>query len=122
MSEKKRKVFTSAFKAKVALDALREQKTINQLTQDHNVHATQIGQWRKELQDKSSTVFDATRGPKPSETDVLEKLYAQIGRLKVEVDWLKKKLGMIGAPVFKENMAAPLGINACCPKNSILNP
>jgi transposase len=94
MSEKKRKVFSSSFKAKVAIDALREQKTVNQLAQDHGIHASQIGVWKKELLAKSAAVFDTARGPKPSETDDLEKLYAQIGRLKVEVDWLKKKLGM----------------------------
>ena len=94
MSEKKRKVFSSAFKAKVALEAIREQKTINQLAQDYGIHATQIGIWKKELLNKSSVLFDTARGPKASETEDLEALYAQIGRLKVELDWLKKKQGM----------------------------
>lgn len=94
MSEKKRKVFTSAFKAKVALEALREQKTSNQLAQEFSVHTAQVALWKKELLEKSSTLFDAARGPKPSELEDTEKLYAQIGRLKVELDFLKKRQGM----------------------------
>ncbi|MDQ6981646.1 MAG: transposase [Mariprofundus sp.] len=95
MSKAKRKNFTSEFKAKVAIEALRGIHTVNEIGQERGVHPTQVGTWKKSLQDQASTLFDAKRGPKridPSSTP--ERLYAEIGRLKMELDWLKKKSGI----------------------------
>lgn len=95
MSEaKKRKVHTPEFKAKVGLEALRGMKTINEIGQDHGVHPVQIGLWKKEIQEQAKTLFEGKRGPRPmAEHKEPERLYSEIGRLKVELDWLKKSPG-----------------------------
>ena len=94
MSEKKRKVFSGEFKAKVALEAVRGVKTVNEIAQDFGVHPTQVGQWKRELQEQAGSLFDAKRGPEPvDESASPERLYSEIGRLKMELDCLKKKSG-----------------------------
>lgn len=96
MSESKRKIFSGSQKAKVALAALKGDKTINELAQESGVHPTQINQWKKELQERAAELFETKRGPKPvDEQSDPEKLYAKIGQLNVELDWLKKKSGII---------------------------
>lgn len=95
MSETKRKNFTGDFKAKVALEAIRGVKTVNEIGQEFGIHPTQVGLWKKELQDQAPSMFDAKRGPKavdPSSSS--DRLYSEIGRLKMELDWLKKKSGI----------------------------
>jgi len=95
MSETKRKNFSGEFKAKVALEAIRGIKTVNQIGQEFGVHPTQVGMWKKELQEQASGLFDAKRGPKPADPSASpERLYSEIGRLKMELDWLKKKSGI----------------------------
>ena len=96
MSEsKKRKVHLPEFKAKVGLEALRGVKTINEIGQEYGVHPVQVSQWKKEIQDQARTLFVGKRGPQPvaahSEPD---QLYGEIGRLEMELDWLKKKSGI----------------------------
>lgn len=96
MSEKKRKSFSSEFKAKVALEAIQGIKTLNEIGQEFGVHPVQVGKWKKELQEQASSLFDAKRGPKPVDPSAdPEKLYTEIGRLKVELDWLKKSQGSL---------------------------
>ena len=95
MSETKRKNFSSEFRAKVALEAIRGIKTVNEIGQEFGVHPTQVGLWKKELQEQAFSVFDAKRGPKPADPSAsTERLYSEIGRLKMELDWLKKKSGI----------------------------
>ena len=95
MSERKRKNFTSQYTTKVALEAVRGVKTVNEIAQEFGVHPTQVGQWKKELQESASGVFDTKRGPKPVDlSSSQDRLYSEIGRLKMELDWLKKKLGI----------------------------
>lgn len=66
MSESKRRVaHTPEFKAKVGLEALRGVKTINEIGQDYGVHPTQVGLWKKEIQEQAKTLFEGKRGPKP---------------------------------------------------------
>ena len=96
MSEiRKRKVHTPEYKAKVGLEALRSGKTINQIGQEFDVHPVQVGLWKKAIQEQAKTLFQGKRGPQPvdaqSEPD---RLYSEIGRIKMELDWLKKKSGM----------------------------
>ena len=96
MSEaKKRKSHSSEFKAKVGLEALGGVKTINEIGQEYGVHPVQVGQWKKAIQEQAKTLFENKRGPKSvpayREPDLL---YSEIGKLKVELDWLKKKSGM----------------------------
>ncbi len=95
MSGSKRKIFTSAEKAKVALAAVKGLKTINEIAQEYGVHPTQVNQWKKELLDNVSSLFERKRGPKPinPQSDP-ERLYAKIGQLNMELDWLKKKSGL----------------------------
>ena len=66
MSESKRKVFTGAQKAKVALAAVKGLKTINEIAQEFSVHPTQVNQWKKELMDNAGSLFEGKRGPKPT--------------------------------------------------------
>jgi transposase-like protein len=92
---KKRKVHTPEFKAKVGLEALREVRTINEIGQDFCVHPVTVGQWKKEIQENAKRLFEGKRGPKPiAPYREPEVLYGEIGKLKVELDWLKKKSGI----------------------------
>ena len=93
MSEsKKRKSYSAEFKAKVALEAVRGVKTIGQA---YEVHPVMVGQWKKEMLEGASSLFEGKRGPKPQgAAQDEERLYSEIGRLKIELDWLKKKSGL----------------------------
>jgi transposase len=94
MIEKQRNSFTSQFKAKVALEAIRGEKTLNELAKEFGVHPTQVGQWKRELQENAAGLFEVKRGPKAVDPAAdPEKLYTEIGRLKVQLDWLKNKRG-----------------------------
>ena len=95
MSEKNRKSFTSHHKAKVALESIRGTRTVNELAQEFSVHPTQVGQWKKELIAQAPSIFETKRGPKTVDPSASpERLYSEIGRLKMELDWLKKKSGI----------------------------
>ena len=95
MGEARRKSYTAAFKAKVGLEAIRGVKTINEIGQEYGVHPAQVGQWKREIQEQAQSLFEKKRGPKPVEgPGDTERLYSEIGRLKVELDWLKKKSGL----------------------------
>ncbi len=93
----KRKTFSKEFKAKVALEAIKGQLTANEIASEYEVHTTQVNAWKKQLLSQASELF--SRGPDKQQVDhdhESGKLYEQIGRLKVEVDWLKKKTGHLG--------------------------
>ena len=63
MSEKKRKVFSAQHKAKVAIEAIRGVKTVNEIAQQFEVHPAQVGQWKRELQEQAVGLFEGKRGP-----------------------------------------------------------
>jgi transposase len=87
-----RKNHNGAFKAKVALEAVKGEKTLAQLSSEFGVHANQIGQWRKQLLNELPSLFANRRTKYDKEQEALiSELYRQIGQLKVELDWLKKK-------------------------------
>lgn len=89
-----RKRFKADFKAKVALEALKEIKTINQLAQEFSLHPNQISLWKKELLTRAEEIFETIKDKEKERTEELvPKLYQEIGQLKVELDWLKKKVG-----------------------------
>jgi len=95
MSERKRKNFTSQHKTKVALEAIRGIKTANEIGQEFGVHPTQVGEWKRELLAQAPGIFETKRGPKTADPSANpERLYSEIGRLKMELDWLKKKSGI----------------------------
>ncbi len=96
MTEKKKRIVHSPeFKAKVGLEALKGVNTINEIGQVHGVHPVQVGQWKKAIQEEAKRLFEGKRGPKPVvEHQEPERLYSEIGRLKMELDWLKKKSGI----------------------------
>lgn len=90
----KRKNFSSAFKAKVAIEAVKGQQTVNQIASEFEVHPTQVNAWKKLLLEESADIFSKGRQQVTENSEEeKDKLYSQIGRLKVEVDWLKKKTG-----------------------------
>ena len=95
MSEsKKRRVHSAEFKAKVGLEAVRGVKTVTEIAQEYGVHPVLVSQWKKEILENADALFDVKRGPKPvDESSPEDKLYSEIGKLKMQVDWLKKKLG-----------------------------
>ena len=92
----KRKSHTRAFKAQVALAAVRGDRTVNELAAQFGVHPTLIHAWKKQLLAGAEAVFASgakTVGPPEDKT---AELYEQIGRLKVELDWVKKKAAALG--------------------------
>jgi len=95
MAKQKRNTHSPEFKAKVALEAVRGVQTVNEIAQQYEVHPVQVSQWKKALLAESASVFEKKHGPKPkAEFETDEKLYGEIGRLKMELDWLKKKSGI----------------------------
>jgi transposase-like protein len=87
-----RKTHNGAFKAKVALEAAKGEKTIAQLSSEFGIHGNQIRQWRKQLLEELPRIFSDRRHRDDRERqDLLAELYQQIGQLKVELDWVKKK-------------------------------
>jgi len=89
---RKRKKYSSQFKFKVALEAVKGQQTLNEIASQHSVHPNQVSSWKKQLLEEGEAVFgqDAVRQLKDQESREAE-LYEQIGRLKMELEWLKKK-------------------------------
>ena len=88
-----RKRFSNEFRAKVALAALKGDKTMSELASEFGVHPTQVSAWRNELKSRATEIFgsprDKTSGDK---NELIEELYKNLGQMKVEHDWLKKKL------------------------------
>jgi transposase-like protein len=87
-----RRRHSSEFKARVALEAVKGHKTLNELASEFGVHPVQIAQWKRQLVEASPATFEggASRNERAQEA-LIEQLYQQIGQLKVEVDWLRKK-------------------------------
>jgi transposase-like protein len=97
-AKRKRRVFEKTFRAKVALAAVRGDKTLAELASQFDVHANQVSAWRQTLIERAGDLFEDGRR-KPAEADAqatCEELYEQIGRLKMEVEWLKKKSAQLG--------------------------
>ena len=91
----KRRNHSAQFRAKVALAAVKGDKTTAELSKEYQVHPTQITKWKKQLTDSLPEIFSLRRNQDLQEQQALtDQLYQQIGQLKVELDWLKKKLGL----------------------------
>ena len=90
---KKRKKYSPAFKAKVALAALRNEETTAELAQRFGVHPTMIAAWKRAMLDGAADIFDKGRTSHKQVDKKIDELHRQIGQLKVENDFLSKKLG-----------------------------
>jgi transposase len=99
MSKRPRRNHGSAFKAKVALEAIKEQQTLTELAERFQVHPNQIGQWKKQLLERAEEVFSSEK-PQPADSNVKE-LHAKIGQLAMENDFLSVALGRIADPGAK---------------------
>jgi len=87
-----RKRYDAAFKAKVALEAIKGERTVGEIASETGVHPNQIGQWKKQALANLPNLFSDRRKKREQSSEELEsELYKQIGQLKVELDWLKKK-------------------------------
>jgi len=91
-----KKVFTPTFKAKVALEAAKGVETTGQLASKFSVHPTQIGVWKKKLLESAERIFsDSDKRDKEKDRQFVDELYKQIGKKDIEIEWLKKKVGML---------------------------
>ena len=104
---KKRRTFPAEFKAKVALEALREQDPLHEIAKRHEVHPNQISQWKKELQGNMAAVFErksdrATEQIRQKQKE--DRLYRQVGQLQMEVDFLKEVCDKLGIEVPKDGL------------------
>ncbi len=94
MDKKGRRRFSSEFKAKIAIEALQERNSIETMSKKYEIHPNQIKQWKKDFLENGYKVFE--RGENSTEIDqkerLISELYRQIGELKVDCDFLKKKL------------------------------
>ncbi len=89
-----RKKYSKEFKARAALDAIKGQKTMSELSSEYGVHGNQISRWKKRLLDEAPDVFARGKGKESREREIeLDRLYKKVGQLQVEADWLKKKTG-----------------------------
>ena len=92
-----RKRHSAAFKARVALEAARQTRTLAELSRAFQVHPVQISQWKKQLLDGAESLFrDGRRRDQDESQAIQAELYEQIGRLNMEVEWLKKKAARCG--------------------------
>ena len=99
MTKQTRRKFSAAFKAKVALEAIKNQKTLAQLSHQYEVNPITISKWKAEFLEKMEVIFEQGKGQKTGDSaDFMEALYAQIGQLKVELDFLKKSARKLGIP------------------------
>lgn len=93
---KKRTHHSASFKAKVALDALKEDKTLSELSQAYQLQSAQISAWKALLKDGAASVFDkqSLLKERQEQSEREQELYARIGQLQMELEWVKKKLGL----------------------------
>jgi putative transposase len=92
MTTKRRKRYVAQFKFQVALDAAKGTKTINELATEHSLHPNQISQWKRLLLEEGPSVFSSSGAREQRQQDASQaELFEQIGRLKMELEWLKKK-------------------------------
>lgn len=97
MSGKGRRNYSKSFKSKVALEAVKGQKTCSELSSEFSIHASQINTWKKQLLEALPDIFSLRRNRVATEFEAeRDRLYRQIGKLQVELDWLKKKCGQQG--------------------------
>lgn len=93
---RRRKRYDNRFKAEVAIEAIKNQRTIAQIASEYGVHPNQVSQWKKQVLDQLPELFTNQRSKSTTDSDQLvDELYRQIGQLKVELDWLQKKTQLL---------------------------
>lgn len=93
----RRRQFSPEFKKKIAIEAIREQRTINEIANEHQIHPVQISKWKKELLNGAISIFEDPRKRENSSKRQEQQesvLQQKVGQLIIENDWLKKKLGL----------------------------
>jgi putative transposase len=94
--KRERKRYDASLKAKVALEALKGQRTTNEIAAAYGVHPNLVAQWKKQVLEQLPEIFSGGRARQEQQGEELrDQLYQQIGQLKVELDWLKKKAGLL---------------------------
>lgn len=89
---RKRRRFSPAQKAKIALEALKERSTLSQIASRHELHSVQVSKWKKQVLERLPELFETSKSRSEAEQQALiDSLYKEIGRLTVELDWLQKK-------------------------------
>ena len=93
--KRQRKQYSADLKAKIAIEAVKGQRTIQEIASHYSIHPSQVTQWKKQLLESAGDIFSSGRDH-ATEADELMKaeLYQQVGKLQVELDWLKKKSGL----------------------------
>lgn len=95
--KKTRRKFSSEFKSRVAIEALKERYTLSELAEKFELHPNQISQWKQEFLERSKSIFESPEKGNTEHAEVdMEKLYTKIGRLEMERDFLKKSLNKLG--------------------------
>ena len=93
-----RKTYSGKFKGKVAIEAIKEEKTLAELASQYEVHPTQIKAWKQQMLEHVEELFvDNRRKHDKDQAELLDELYKQIGQLKVELEWMKKKAGLLSS-------------------------
>jgi transposase-like protein len=94
VTKRTRRKFPPALKARICIEAIREEKSLGELATEFEVHANVIRSWKKQFLERASELFQKGKEKSPAE-DREPELFKQIGQMKVENDWLKKKLGLL---------------------------
>ena len=93
--KRQRRQYSADWKAKVALEAIKGQRTVQEIASHHEVHPTLVTHWKKQLLEGAAEIFsNGKRAAAAADEELKAELYQQMGKLQVEVDWLKKKSGL----------------------------
>lgn len=96
-----KRIHPPVFKARVALEAIKEQRTVRELASLYGIHPTQIMKWKKKALEGLTQIFsDQWKQDVRNKDELIQELFTQIGKLKVERDWIKKKIGIIEEDAF----------------------
>ena len=85
-----RKKYPKEFKARVAMEAMKGEKSIAQISAEYEVHSNMITKWKKQLKENMANIFIRKNEQEPDDKQLIDNLYKQIGKSQVEIDWLKK--------------------------------
>jgi len=96
MPKKKRRSFSSGFKARIGLEALSGLKTVGQIARENKLHANQVSQWKRELKERLPQIFDKPGGESDERDELIRELYGKVGQLTIELEWLQKKAKALG--------------------------